>query len=163
MWCTGLVALQHVGSSRTRAQTRVPCTGRWILNHCATRETQSYIISHPYYYYYTTPTPTPPPTPPPPPTTTITTTTTSDGDSVFAVHLIVHLVSVSPSAARPSDVLLMATNMHLRPLIENSTPGASLVVQWLGIHLPMQGTRVLSLVREDPTCHGATKLVRHNY
>ena len=31
MWCTGLVAPRHVGSSRTRAQTRVPCTGRWIL------------------------------------------------------------------------------------------------------------------------------------
>ena len=28
----------HVGSSRTRAQTRVPCIGRRILNHCATRE-----------------------------------------------------------------------------------------------------------------------------
>ena len=30
-------------------------------------------------------------------------------------------------------------------------------------HLPMQGTRVRSLVREDPTCRGATKPVRHNY
>ena len=30
--------LQHVGSSRTRAWTCVPCIGRWILNHCATRE-----------------------------------------------------------------------------------------------------------------------------
>ena len=34
----GLVALWHVGSSRTRAWSRVPCIGRWILNHCATRE-----------------------------------------------------------------------------------------------------------------------------
>ncbi|KAJ8781586.1 hypothetical protein J1605_010844 [Eschrichtius robustus] len=38
MWCTGLVATQHVGSSRTRARTCVPCIGRQILNHCATRE-----------------------------------------------------------------------------------------------------------------------------
>ena len=38
MWRTGLVAPRHVGSSRTRARTRVPCIGRWILNHCATRE-----------------------------------------------------------------------------------------------------------------------------
>ena len=38
MWRTGLVAPQHVGSSRTRARTRVPCVGRRILNHCATRE-----------------------------------------------------------------------------------------------------------------------------
>ena len=40
---------------------------------------------------------------------------------------------------------------------------ASLVAQWLRIHLPMQGTRVQTLVREDPTCHGATKPVRRNY
>ena len=26
-----------------------------------------------------------------------------------------------------------------------------------------QGTQVRALVREDPTCHGATKPVRHNY
>ena len=41
--------------------------------------------------------------------------------------------------------------------------GTSLVVQWLRICLPMEGTRVRSLVWEDPTCHGATKLVHHNY
>ena len=41
--------------------------------------------------------------------------------------------------------------------------GTSLVAQWLRIHLPMQGTRVRSLVRDDPTCHRATKPVRHNY
>ena len=40
---------------------------------------------------------------------------------------------------------------------------ASLVVQWLRICLPMQGTRVRALVWEDPTCHGATKPVRHDY
>ena len=34
----GLVAPWHVGSSWTRAQTHVPCIGRRILNHCATRE-----------------------------------------------------------------------------------------------------------------------------
>ena len=39
----------------------------------------------------------------------------------------------------------------------------SLVVQWLRIQLPMQRTWVHSLVQEDPTCHGATKLVFHNY
>ena len=41
--------------------------------------------------------------------------------------------------------------------------GTSLVAQWLRIHLPMQGTRARSLVREDPTCRGATKPVHHNY
>ena len=38
-----------------------------------------------------------------------------------------------------------------------------LVVQWLRICLPMQGTRVRARVREDPTCRRATKPVRHNY
>ena len=37
-WLTGLVAPRHVGSSQTRARTRVPCISRQILNHCATRE-----------------------------------------------------------------------------------------------------------------------------
>ena len=41
--------------------------------------------------------------------------------------------------------------------------GTCLVAQWLRIHLPMQGTMVRSLVWEDPTCHGATKPVLHNY
>ena len=40
---------------------------------------------------------------------------------------------------------------------------ASLVAQWLRICLPMQGTRVRVLVWEDPTCHGATGPVSHNY
>ena len=47
--------------------------------------------------------------------------------------------------------------------VKNSGWRASLVVQCLRIHLPMQGTQVRSLVREDPTCHGATKPVHHNY
>ena len=37
----GSVAPWHVGSSQTRARTRVPCIGRQILNHCATREAQA--------------------------------------------------------------------------------------------------------------------------
>ena len=45
---------------------------------------------------------------------------------------------------------------------KNCTLGASLVAQWLGIRLPMQGTRVRALVGEDPTCRRATKPVHHN-
>ena len=41
--------------------------------------------------------------------------------------------------------------------------GASVVAQWLRICLPMQGTRVRAPVWEDPTCHGATGPVSHNY
>ena len=40
---------------------------------------------------------------------------------------------------------------------------ASLVVQWLRVCLPMQGTRVRALVWEDPTCRGAAGPVSHNY
>ena len=40
---------------------------------------------------------------------------------------------------------------------------ASLVAQWSRIHLPMQGTRVPALLREDPTCCRATKPMHHNY
>ena len=41
--------------------------------------------------------------------------------------------------------------------------GASLVVQWLRICLPMQGTQVRALTGEDPTCRRETKTVHHNY
>ena len=56
--------------------------------------------------------------------------------------------------------------MALQPISRNITTlkgnmkniiGTSLVVQRLGVCLPMQGTWVLSLVQEDPTCCGATK------
>ena len=43
-----------------------------------------------------------------------------------------------------------------------SSSGASLVAQWLGVCLPMQGTWVLALVWEDPACHSATRPVSHN-
>ena len=38
LWLTGPAAPWHVGSSQTRARTRVPCISRQTLNHCATRE-----------------------------------------------------------------------------------------------------------------------------
>ena len=53
--------------------------------------------------------------------------------------------------------------LNERVQIKISTRGTSLVAQWVRIRLPMQGTRVQALVREDPTCLGATKPVRHNY
>ena len=46
---------------------------------------------------------------------------------------------------------------------KNKLVGTSLVVQWLRTHLPLQGTRVWALIQEDPTCHRATKPMRHNY
>ena len=38
LWCMGLVAPCHVGSSPTRDGTHVPCIARWVLNHRNTRE-----------------------------------------------------------------------------------------------------------------------------
>ena len=55
------------------------------------------------------------------------------------------------------------TPQIIREMQIKTTMRASLVVQWLRIHLPMQGTRVLSLVWEDPTYRGATKPVHHSY
>ena len=40
----------------------------------------------------------------------------------------------------------------------NKINQASLLVQWLRIHLAMQGTQVPSLVQEDPTCVGQLSL-----
>ena len=48
-------------------------------------------------------------------------------------------------------------------VLSESKHRASPVVQWLRIHLPMQGTQVRALVQEDPTCRGTTKPEHHNY
>ena len=44
LWLTGPAAPRHVGSSQTRARTRVPRTNRQTLNHCATREAPLFIL-----------------------------------------------------------------------------------------------------------------------
>lgn len=38
-----------------------------------------------------------------------------------------------------------------------------LEVQWMRVLVPVQGTHLGSLVREDSTCQRATKLMNHNY
>ena len=53
-------------------------------------------------------------------------------------------------------------NVHFA-VLKSHALGTFLVAQRLRIRLPMQGTRVWALVREDPTCRGATKPVRHSY
>ena len=37
------------------------------------------------------------------------------------------------------------------------------MVPWLRIRLPVQGTKIQSLVQEDSTSHEAVKLVCHSY
>ena len=59
--------------------------------------------------------------------------------------------------------LEQVTPLLLSFLLFKMSIGTSLVAQWLGVHLPVQGTRVRARVREDPTCRGAAKPVRHNY
>ncbi|XP_029089978.1 probable G-protein coupled receptor 141 [Monodon monoceros] len=44
-WLTGPAAPRHVGSSRTRTRTRVPCIGRRTLNHRATREAPTFAFN----------------------------------------------------------------------------------------------------------------------
>ena len=53
--------------------------------------------------------------------------------------------------------------LHYIQSLLNQGYRTSLVAQWLGIRLPMQGTQVWSLVQEDPTCRRATKPVHQNY
>ena len=45
----------------------------------------------------------------------------------------------------------------------HTTLRTSLVARWLSNHLPMQGTWVQSLVRDNPVCCGAAKPMHHNY
>ena len=47
---------------------------------------------------------------------------------------------------------------HWSRILECKT---SLVVQWLGVRLPMQGMQVRFLIWEDSTCFGVTKLMHH--
>ena len=52
---SGLAGLQHVESSRSRVRTHVPCVGRQILNHCATREVRMLCLltnTLSAYYFY---------------------------------------------------------------------------------------------------------------
>ena len=64
-------------------------------------------------------------------------------------------VGVSVEAAGVDELL------GERALIKSWGHRASLVVQWLRVHLPVQGTRVRAPVWEDPTCRGAAGPVSH--
>ena len=61
-------------------------------------------------------------------------------------------------------MLLAGNSVLMNQLyIKEGVCRASLVAQWLGVRLPVQGTRVRALVPEDPTCRGAAGPVSHNY
>ena len=62
-----------------------------------------------------------------------------------------------------NEHLSMASSQKVCKEMNENGDVTSQVVQWVRISLPMQGTRVRSLVWEDPTCRGATKRLCHNY
>ena len=97
------------------------------------------------------------------------------GNQHCSLSLNTHALQISsPRSAQvlfpPGVPFLLLPPLHLPRLwrvrkswVQEPPPGTSLVAQWLRIRLPMQGIWVQALVREDPTCHGATKPVCHNY
>ena len=77
-------------------------------------------------------------------------------DFIYKTCCLIHLSFVFAFTVGGKKESLIATN-------KKKQSGASLVVQWLRICLPVQGTRVRPLVWEDPTCRGAAKPMHHNY
>ena len=79
------------------------------------------------------------------------------GDGTEVYKAICHGVARGDAGKTGRGLIMNALGWHTKEC------RTSLVAQWFRVRLPMLGTRVQSLVREDPTCHGATKPVRHNY
>ena len=74
------------------------------------------------------------------------------------------MVFIGNKAQRGQETCLKAHSQQGAELrIKIKSSGTSLVAQQLRILLSTQGTQVQALVREDPTCHEATKPVHHNY
>ena len=57
----------------------------------------------------------------------------------------------------------VATSNFTQVVTVKDVSRVSLAVQWLRIHLAMQGTWVRSRVWEDPICCEATKPMHHSY
>ena len=72
-------------------------------------------------------------------------------------------MSFSSTTLNITQECFLFGSWEIKTSFKNNQSRTSLVAQWLRVRLPMQGTRVRALVREDPTCHGATKPVCHNY
>ena len=83
-------------------------------------------------------------------------------DNIVWSHL--YLESKKNRTCRNSRLVVVVAGVGMSEGDQRTqTSRTSLVAQWLTIHLSVQGTRVQALVREDLTCHGATKPVCHNY
>ena len=70
-------------------------------------------------------------------------------------------ISFSRGSSQPRDQTLVSW-IAGRFFTIWTTREALRVVQWLSIHLPVQGTQVQFLVWKDPTYHVTTKPVHHN-
>ena len=57
--------------------------------------------------------------------------------------------------------VLIWDKVEFRP--KKITWGTSLIVQWIGIRMAMQGSRIWSLIWKDPTFYRTTKLMCWNY
>ena len=73
------------------------------------------------------------------------------------------LRSCNPSYSEKALFYLWMCKDYTTPRRFKNITRASLVVQWLRVRLPIQGTRVRALVWEDPACRRATGPVSHNY
>ena len=90
----------------------------------------------------------------------------------FGINMLYLPTAEIPKTSKKYQLLRECTHLEWGPVtmvwrhqcpqfkcIHRDFPG----VQWLRIHLSMQGIRVQTLVREHSTCLSATKPVRHNY
>ena len=77
---------------------------------------------------------------------------------LIEIYLVPHSLLLKTTSAIFACLLAIPLSSSINILI-----WASLVAQWLMVCLPVQRTRVQALVQEDPTCHEATRPVRHSY
>ena len=87
---------------------------------------------------------------------------------LYSLQQTFHSTNFYYSLLQPNTLLssrtVEASEAHSFPSRADNL-GTSVVAQnqWLRPRLPLQGTWVWALGREDPICCGATKPVRHNY
>ena len=85
-----------------------------------------------------------------------------EGGSGWETHVHPWLIHVNVWQKPPQYCKVIRLQFKKKKGIKQEMK-TSLVVQWLRIYQPTQGTRVWSLAREDSTCLGTTKSVCHNY
>ena len=61
--------------------------------------------------------------------------------------------STTNKASGGNEIAVQLFSIYKFHMLQYIHRGTSLVVQWIGILLPVQGTRVQSLVQEDSTCN----------